>query len=90
MLSQVETFVKSCFKKEVIHLATVYLFSVRNTYNRRLCGKNMKKAAPLVSDAACINEHYYQNDKCIAAFMNQTAQLVTLDDDKLKIPHTCW
>ncbi len=80
---------KTCFKKEIVHLATVYLYSVRSTFNRRLCAKNLKRATPLVEGAACLNRHYFPNDRCIDAFVNATAQLVPLADDRLKMPHVC-
>lgn len=89
ILNQVESFAKACFKKEIVHLTTVYLYSVRSTFNRRLCAKNLKKAAPLVESAACLNRQYFPNDRCIDVFVNGTAQLVTLADDRLKMPHVC-
>lgn len=89
ILNQVESFAKTCFKKEIVHLATVYLYSVRNTFNRRLCAKNLKKAAPLVESASCLNRQYFPNDRCIDVFVNATAQLVPLADDSLKMPHVC-
>ncbi|KAI2804599.1 hypothetical protein BLOT_003586 [Blomia tropicalis] len=92
MLDQAESFAKSCFKKDVKHLGSVYLYSVRNTFNRRICGpKNVKKVQPLIQDANnCINRHYYtKGHDCILSFTNHTAQLVTLKDDKIKFPHVC-
>ena len=82
---------KLCIKKELINLIMVYLYSIRNTYNRRICGRTTKKSIlPLINDASCITDNYYKNDQCILEFMNQTAPLVYLEDDTLKIPHTCW
>ena len=93
MVSEVETFIKECIKKRIADVAVVIMYSIKASFIRKYCipGKKSKKEAnQLMAMAPCVNQYLLPDDRCIVQYVNQTKQLVNVQDDSLKIPHMCW
>lgn len=88
--SEVERFIKTCYTKEVKNYSNLMLYSGRANL-RKSCAKRVPKVvSDLMQGAPCINRYVQKNDTCLIKFINKSAQLINIDDDKKKIPHLCW
>lgn len=89
-LKEIEHYTKQCYTKEVQQYSSLAIYTIRSTI-RRYCSKRMSKfMADLMSVAPCGNRYVQPNDVCVRNFIEKTAPLVYIDDDKKKIPHICW
>lgn len=88
-LKEIEHYTKQCYTKEVQQYSSLAIYTIRSTI-RRYCSKRMSKfMADLMSVAPCGNRYVQPNDVCVRNFIEKTAPLVYIDDDKKKIPHIC-
>ena len=93
MLSQVESFIKECVKKKIADVTVVIMYSIKGSFVRKYCApgkKSKKEASQLMQMAPCVNQHLLPDDRCIVQFINETKQLVNIQEDSLKVPHMCW
>lgn len=88
LVNQIEGFFKKCYKKEILDMANVLVYSIKSNV-RQFCRKKTKKLTKLLENTPCINT-VIQDNRCIVLFANNTKQLIPAKmSDQSKIRHTC-
>jgi len=91
MIAQVEQFTKQCFEKSIRDFAQIILYTIKSNVRKFCTGKKQRKLVKdLLKMAPCANKHVQPHDECLQQFMNKTKQLVYVENDKLKMPFSCW
>lgn len=89
LVREIERFFRTCYAKDVLDLANIVVYSVKNGI-KQFCRKRTKKLKKLLTVTPCINKHIQRRDRCIAGFINETKQLINIEQDNLKIRYACW
>lgn len=67
----------------------IFMYSGRGAIKSLCKGKKTKKITQLLAVMPCVNNHV-KDTKCYFDVMDRMANIQFIDNDKLKIPHTCW
>lgn len=86
----IDSFIRRCYLPEVRDVAKVVVYSVKNTIKTYCKKRKSKKLLTLLGVAPCINKELHNKNTCIKKFATQVHELQFIENDKVKIPHTCW
>ncbi|KAI2804593.1 hypothetical protein BLOT_003580, partial [Blomia tropicalis] len=92
ILAQTETFFKDCYDKTVRDYANILIYTSKRNMKKYCSKKQTRFVAEMLKLAPCANRHVRNNPvpiKCYDRFINETTQLIGIENDNLKIPHAC-
>ena len=88
MANEFDQYKNRCFKGNLKHFTSLFVYSVRNSV-KQFCFRKSRRLEDLFKAATCVNKHSKQVNQCMSKLTNNFIGIKYADNSK-KIPFICW